>query len=284
MQVIYSLLCERQEIVDIDYNQDLKELKKLNIIQIENEYIRISNYISSSVIRRCQDELMEKDSVRLDLFDALMFKNIIELGLKDGLLAYSETTESKIDYAFVKVLVLTNQMQYPNDIRFNLLEKYLLQILDDINSVRDLYRESCKYFEISVVESRFVFWSKKLGFIIPELINKRDVHVDEEEISTEYYLQEIINEFGVQLDAIDEFIIKRKKGASQSYCLDTMQGIRGRLGSICNVKLARVFSLNLEGCNEKLQEVKEMMDDISYTPEFSMKEYEQYKHLMELLA
>ena len=109
------------------------------------------------------------------------------------------------------------------------------------------------------------------------------MYVDEVEISAEYYLQEIVHELEEQRDAIDDFLIVRKRGASQSFCLDTMQNIRGRLGSICNVKLVKIFSLRLEGCNAGLQEIKDLMDEISYTKEFSMKENDQYVRLEELL-
>lgn len=283
LEVVYSLLCKRINMVNIDYEQDLRELKKLNIILVENDYVRTSNYISSSVIRQCQDELMIKDDVSLKLFDSAMFKSIIELGIKDGMLEYSEKTDSNIDYAFVSTVVLENQIKYTNDVRFDFLEKYLTKLLDDIDSIRDLYRETCKYFEISLADNKFVYWSKKMGFIVPELAGKRDVHINKEEISTEYYIQEIITEFSEQLDEIDEFIIKRKKGASKSYCIETSQNIRGRLGSICNIKLARVLSFNLEGFNDKLRKIQEVMDEISYTPEFNMRDHEQYQHLTELL-
>ena len=283
LKVIYSLLCKRIDIVDVDYEQDLRELNKLNIILVENEYIRTSNYISSSVIRKCQDELMEKDNISLNLFDSSMFKCIMELGLKDGILEYGKNSNSNIDYAFVSIVVMENQIKYTNDIRFSFLEKYLRKLLDDNNSIRDLYRETCKYFENSSVEIKFVYWSKKMGFIIPELADKRDVYVDNKEISTEYYLQEVINEFLEQLDKIDDFIMKRKKGTSQNYCMETLQNIRGRLGSICNVKLEKVLAFNLEGCNDKLRKIQEVMDEISYTPEFNMRDYEQYKSLTELL-
>ena len=69
-----------------------------------------------------------------------------------------------------------------------------MRIIDNTNALRDLFRDTCKYFEISAAEGKFVSYSKKLGFIIPELADKRDVYVDEEEVSTEYYLQEILNE------------------------------------------------------------------------------------------
>lgn len=283
LRTMYALLCERLNIANIDYEQDLSELKKLNIVMVETDFIRISNYISSSIIRQCQDELMQYEDVDFKTFDNVLFKNITEMGIKDGVLSYCEKEDANIDYPFVKIFAFENAVKLINDVRFSIIEKYILRILDNTNALRDLFRDTCKYFDISAAESKFVFYSKKLGFIIPELADKRDIYVDEEEVSAEYYLQEILNELEEQRDAIDDFIITRKKGASQSFCLDTMQNIRGELGSICNVKLAKIFSLQLDGCSASLQEIKDSMDEISFTKEFSIKENEQYIRLEELL-
>ena len=81
------------------------------------------------------------------------------------------------------------------------------------------------------------------------------------------------------MEAIDDFIELRRKGASQSYCLDTIQSIRGKLGSICNVKLAKILSLDLKEYKDALLEVKELMEEISFTQEFNIKENEQYLRL-----
>lgn len=283
LQTMYALICERLNLTDVDYEQDLNELKKLNIVMMETDYIKVSNYISSSIIRKCQDKLMKSGDIDIKVFDNILFKNIIEMGIKDGILAYCEKENANIDYTFVKIFAFENVVGLTNDVRFSIVEKYILRIIDDADLLRDLYRDSCKYFDISAAESKFVFYGKKLGFIIPELADKRNVYIDEEEVSTEYYLQEIINELEEQRDAIDDFIITRKKGASQSFCLDTMQNIRGKLGNICNVKLARIFSLQLDGCTSALQEIKDSIDEISYTREFSIKENEQYIRLEKFL-
>ena len=250
---------------------------------LDTDYIRISNYISNSIIRRCQDELMQYEEVDFKAFDNVLFKNITEMGIKDGVLSYCEKKDANIDYPFVKIFAFENAVKFTNDVRFSIIEKYILRIIDNTNALRDLFRDTCKYFEISAAEGKFVSYSKKLGFIIPELADKRDVYVDEEEVSTEYYLQEILNELEEQRDAIDEFIVTRKRGASQSFCLDTMQSIRGKLGSICNVKLAKIFSLPLDGCTASLQQIQESIDETSFTKEFSVKENEQYIRLEELL-
>lgn len=283
LQTMYNLLCERMNIVNIDYDQDLNELKKLNIIMVETDYIRISNYISNSIIRQCQDKLMSGEDIDFAVFDNLLFKNVIELGIKDGVLAYCEKENAQIDYAFVKVFVFDNSVKFTNDLRFSILEKYILKILDENNALRDLYRETCKYFDIPTVENKFVYYGKKHGFSIPEFSTKRDICF-EKEISVDYYLEEIINELENQKDVIDDFLDKRKKGASQSFCLDTIQNIRGRLASICNVKLAKIFSLELEEYGLKLQSIKIILDEISYTKEFNVKENEQYVRLEELLS
>lgn len=283
LRTIYLLICERLKIAVVDYEQDLNELKKLHIILVEADDIKISNFISNNIIRQCEDALIAEADIDFTVFDNLLFKSVIELGMKDGILAYCEKENALVDDAFIKVFVFDNLVKYTNDIRFSILEKFVLKNLNDHNKLRDLYRESCKFFEIASVDSKYVFWGRKYGFILPELADKRDVSVDEAEISAEYYLQEIIHELEEQRDAIDDFLIARKKGASQSFCLDTMQNIRGSLGSICNVKLVKIFSLKLEGCTARLQEMKDLMDEISYTREFSMKENEPYVRLEELL-
>lgn len=284
LKIMYSLSCERIGIADVDYEQDLQELKKLNVILVETDYIKISNYISSRIIRKCQDELFENDNVDIIVFDDLLFKNIIELGMKEGVLKYSESDNRRIDFPFIRTFVFENQLMYTNDVRFSILEKHILSLIDNLGKIRDLFRDSCKYFDVQDVENRFAYWSKKHGFIIPELSDKRDVIISDSEISPEYYLQEIINEFNDMIDKIDEFIeIRRKGDVSQSFCRDMMQDIRGKLGSVCNIKLSKVFELDLNKCRDKLVEVKELMDEISYTPEFNMKEYEQYIKLEDVI-
>lgn len=283
LKIIYSLLCERLGIVNLDYEQDLKELNKLNIVLVETDFIKISNYISLRIIRKCQDEFLNKGKLDIQIFDSLLFKNVLDMGMWDGILTYLQSERASVDYAFVKLFAFENCLKFTNEIRFFILEKFILDDIDDVGRVRDIYRESCQYFDIQVVESKFVFWGKKYGFIIPELSDKRGIYVNDEETSTEYYIQEIINEFREQMDAIDDFIDARRKGASQSFCLDTMQSIRGKLGSICNVKLAKILSVNLKGCKSVLREVKVLMEEISFMQEFNIKDNEQYIKLESIL-
>ena len=65
------------------YDQDLNELQKLKIIKVETEYIRISNYISNSILRKCQEELIESEEIPRNLFDMTLFKKIMEFGLME---------------------------------------------------------------------------------------------------------------------------------------------------------------------------------------------------------
>ena len=185
-----------------------------------------------------------------------LFKKIMEFGVKEGILSYCETKEANIDYAFIKIFALENMVKLTNDIRFSILEKYILNRLDDVHSLTNLYSEACVYFDIPMVESKFVYYGKKYGFLIPELSDKRDIYVDEKEVSVDYYIQEVISELEEQLNAIDEFLMVRKKGASQSYCLEMKQAIRGKLGSICNVKLVEILSYDLTEISFKTFEDK----------------------------
>lgn len=283
LQIMYFFLCERLKITNVDYEQDLMELKKLNIVLIESDSIKVSNYISSRIIGKCQDELSNNGGVDYQMFDGLLFKNVREMGMRDGILTYLKKDRTTIDYAVVRLFVFKNYLKCTNDVRFSILEKYILKDLNNISMIRDIYRESCKCFDIEIVENKFVFWEKKYGFTIPELLGKGGVDVSEKETSTEYYLREVINEFKEQKGAIDDFIITRKKGVSQSFCLDTMQSIRGKLGSICNVKLANILSLNLETYKSSLLEVKELMEEISFMQEFNIKDNEQYLKIKSIL-
>ena len=284
LKIMYSLSCERMGIVDVDYEQDLKELKKLNVILVETDYIKISNFISSRIIRKCQDELLENDNVDTDVFDDFLFKSILEFGMKEGVVKYSELDGGKIDYPFIKIFVFENPLMFTNDIRFSILEKHILCLIGEQNKIRDLYTDSRKYFDVQDVENKFAIWAKKHGFIIPELADKRDVKISDSDISPEYYLQEIIYVFNDLEEKIDEFIEMRRKGdVAQSFCRDMMQDIRGRLGSVCNIKLSKIFELDLSKSRDKLIEVKELMDEISITHEFNMKEYEQYIRLEDVI-
>lgn len=283
LKTIYFLFCERMHLANVDFEQDVMELKKLNIIKVESDFIRISNYISSKTLRKCQKDLQESGEIQNEWLDQVFFKTLSENGIKDGLLLYVELENAKIDYAFIKIFAFEKIVKYTEEIRFSLIEKYLKTILHDINEIQTLFMEACKYFEISDVEIKFAGYGKKYGFILPELKYRRDILIEEEEISVDYYLEELIKEFTDVLDLIDEFVIERKQGASQSYCLEKMQSIRGTLGSICNVKLAKVLSLDLSNDTDKLEQVCELIEDISFTKEFTLKENDQYKRLLELL-
>lgn len=48
---------------------------------------------------------------------------------------------------------------------------------------------------------------------------------------------------------------------------------------VCNVKLAKILSLDLKEYKDALLEVKELMEEISFTQEFNIKENEQYLRL-----
>lgn len=279
LQIMYSYICERLEENNMDYEQDLQELRKLNIVLVETDFIRVSNCISPKIIRKCQDELFSKGDMNTQVFDGLLFKSILDMGMRDGILAYIESRKTVLDYVFVRIFVFENTLKYTNEIRLSILEKYIAKDLSKTEVVRDVYRETCKYFDVQTVEDKFALWGKKYGFIIPELADKRSVGISEEETATDYFIKEVVDEFKKQMEAIDDFIELRRKGASQSYCLDTIQSIRGKLGSICNVKLAKILSLDLKEYKDALLEVKELMEEISFTQEFNIKENEQYLRL-----
>ncbi|MBR1854099.1 MAG: hypothetical protein IJ794_13320 [Lachnospiraceae bacterium] len=284
LEIMYSLLCKRLGVSHVDFEQDLRELQKLNIVLVETDFVRISNYISLQIIRNCQDELLSKEEVSTQVFDAALFKSIVDKGMRDGILAYMESRDEAFDYAFVYQFAFQNSLNFTNEIRFSIIEKFVLNDTSNVDSIRDIYREACKYFgEIETVESKFVIWSKKYGFVIPELMDKRGIDISEDETSTEYYLQEVITEFNEQLDAIDDLIETRRKGCSTSFYRDKMQNIRGKLGSICNVKLANILMRDLKEYKKSLLEVKDIMEEISITSELSMKDNEQYLKLDSIL-
>lgn len=283
LKTIYFLFCERMHLAHVDFDQDVMELKKLNIIKVESDFIRISNYISSKTLQNCQKDLQESGEIQSHFIDHVFFKTISEHGMKDGLLLYVELEHAKIDKAFIKIFAFEKIGNYTKEVRFLFLEKYLKTMLHDTNEIQNLFIEACKYFEISDVEIKFVAYAKKYGFMLPELEHKGHIVTNEQQVLVDDYFEEVKKEFTDALDLIDEFLIERKQGASQSYCLEKMQEIRGTLGSICNVKLAKVLSLDFSNNIDKLEQICELIEDISFTKEFSLKENEQYKRLVELL-
>lgn len=284
LKAIYELICERLNVFNIDYKQDLDELKKLNIIIVESDYIRVSNYISIRIMRQCQDELIESESTYSNVFDDILFKNIVDFGIRDGILLYLKKEDVDIDYSFVKIFSFCNSVKFTDDIRFDIIEKHVLGIIDNKDRLRDLYFEACKFFDIGILESKFFSYSKKYGFAVFELENKGGGGDDQEEKGVESFLQEIIDELEVQIDEIDDFIFARNNGASKGFCRDTIQSIRGKLGIICNVKLAEIFSLQSEPNITKLQQIKNNIDEISYIKEFkSIKDNRYYIRLKTFL-
>ena len=280
LQIMYSLLCEKLKVINVDFEQDLVEIKKLNIVFVETDYIRISNYISTSLIRKCQDELINDRQIDPIVFDSLLFKMVIESGMRDGIMSYSEIKKESIDYAFVRLFVSENCLNLTNEQRFSILEKYILTFLEDTEKIRDVYRDCCQYFDIQIIEYQFAVWSKKYGFIIPEL---PDIHVPDQDTSIEYYLKEVINELNDQIESIDVFLVRRKQGASQNFCMEKLQTIRGKLGSICNIKLKEILSKDLKGCSKSLMEIKDLIEEISYTQEFSLLDNDQYSRLEKVI-
>lgn len=284
LQTMYRLLCKRMNDAGVDYERDRDELSKLNVIRVETDYVTMSGNISNGMIRHCQDALIKQQEVPYRIFDNTLFKSIMEIGMKEGVRAYCERTDAIIDPAFVAVFVYENALTYTNDIRFAILEKYIARVCSDVDAVRDIYLDACRYFDVSLVRERFICYQRKYRFRIPEIAEEETVSVDVIETSSIDDLERIIDELKDKQDEIDNFILSRKKRQlTQGYQRTMIQKIRGELLSICRIKLAAALALPVEGREEKLQELMEEMDEISCTREFNLRDNEQYIQLQSIL-
>lgn len=288
IEIIYSLLCHRNKIPQVDFYADLKEVSKLNVIKLESDYVHVSNMISNKIIIKCQDNL---NCERLLLLDSNLFKIICSKGIKSGIKAYVNQNKSIVDESFLKIFVYDNMLMYSNEDRFDILDKYISHIANDYCAVGEVYLEASKFFDISLVDEYFFNYGKRYGFTLDNLSYRRDIGSDDTVVYVEYLIEEMNKELEDDIDLIDEYLdsIRQKKG--NSYRAELRQNIRGKIVSMCNVKLHDLLenhymSLIDESNNivrEKISKLKMTIDQICITKEFNIKENPEYKKLSEIL-
>lgn len=58
LQIFYKLYCTRYEKPDVDFKNDLSDLRKWIIINIEDEYVQVATHISHKVFDKCLNSFL----------------------------------------------------------------------------------------------------------------------------------------------------------------------------------------------------------------------------------
>jgi len=282
LSCFYRLYCAYFGDEKVDFDMDLRELEKLKIIFLEADHIKICNHISNAVLEKCKESIFEEYQNSKSVFDDRVIKLVCTEGIEKGIPDYIRMDSAKPEFEFVHVFALENVLSYTNEIRFQIIENYVHKKMasEDHAFLHDLFIKSQSYF---IMEDRFNEFYGNLcleySYIIPELEDWIQSH--KQNNSADLLLAKLNEELDDILDSIDVYLdYKRKKSAPQGYMIELSQDIRRRIGAICNYTIRELNRQSLEGYEEKVGDIRLMIDEISSTKEFNMLDNEMCKKFM----
>lgn len=266
LQIFYKLYCSRYNKDAVDFENDLADLKKWNIIQISSDSvqdsIQVSNNISNRIFDKCIKSFMAEFPSE-NVFDERIFKIVFENGMSRGILKYAELEDSFIDKNILRLFAFDNVAKYINRDRFKLIEIFIEKSLANNNkdAIQELYFEGKKYFDIDgEYESVFV----KYGIPKENPPNKKIISFDT-----------IVTKLENILDEVDE-VLKIKTRELRG---ERLQGLRNKISKICNTDLKEALDNFSPEDLDVATDVEELLEEISDTNALSCTNNENYKKL-----
>lgn len=147
LKIFYELHCRRFNILNVDFDNDLQELERWNIIKIEDDFIPVNNQISHKVFDKCVDEFLVEYSVD-NLFDERLFKLVAQDSLNKGVLKYIALPDAFIDEPLIDILAFENVSgKFTNAERCLIIKALIDRCENDNEKIRDLRLRGEKYFD-----------------------------------------------------------------------------------------------------------------------------------------
>ena len=271
LEIFYKLYCARFKQVDVDFQQDLNELKNLSIIRIESDYIQISSNISAFILEQCIQSFAE-EYIHENTFDETLFKISAELGVEKGILDYAFGQNADLDIHMINLFVLENVLKYTKEYRFQILDIFLQQCKknNDTDSIRDIYARGKKYFPIDKE------YTAQFKNYVDEP-NKR-----KESAPPISLLISLEKEFEQIRDDTDALLGNRAN--TRAYINEQIQNLKERIGILCNVKLKEALRNFSTEDQAHAMNIKELLMEISQTKALDCRNNESYKQLLALLS
>ena len=267
LQIFYRLYCSRYNKDAVDFENDLDDLKKWNIIQIASDFIQVSNNISNKIFDKCIKSFMAEFPSE-NVFDERIFKIVFENGMGPGILTYAELENSSIDENIVRLFAFDNVAQYINRDRFKLIDIFIKKCLANDNKaiIQELYFEGKKYFDLDgEYESVFV----KYGISEEKPLAKKIISFDMIVKKLEKILDEV--------DAVLKIKIRDLKA-------ERLSDLRIKISRVCNTDLKEALdNFSPEDINVAM-DVEELLAAISDTNSLSCINNENYKRLKNCIS
>lgn len=146
LKTFYDLHCRRFGSLNVDFDGDLKELKRWNIIKIKDDFIPVNNHISHKIFDKCIDDFRKEYSVET-IFDERLFKLVARGDLNKGVLEYLELPDAFVDEAFVDIFAFENAGKFTNNERCRIVQFLIEKYNNDSKKIRDLGMHGEKYFD-----------------------------------------------------------------------------------------------------------------------------------------
>lgn len=273
LKIFYDLHCRRFNISGVDFENDLKELKRWNVIQIEDDSIPVSNHISYKIFERCIQKFFSEYPDK-NFFDERLFKFVAKDGINKGVANYFELPDIIADDVLTDVFALENVCKFTNAERLqlirNLLEKFAAT--GEEEQIKDLYSRGKKYFD---ADKEYDWLFEEYG-IAPSVENKRTLP-----LKLNYF--ELLNKKLTSIQERSFALMKEKHNKSRSYILEKIQELREELVRLCKNDLKEALDNFSPEDYFLAQASLDLIDELSTIKALDCRRHENYKRLSELL-
>ena len=255
LQIFYKLYCTRYEKPDVDFKNDLSDLRKWIIINIEDDCVQVETRISHKVFDKCLNSFLTEYNSS-NIFDEKIFKIVVEKGMSDGILFYAELEDSNLDENILKIFAFENAAKYLNSDRFKLIEIFIVKnpVSEHEDTIRELYEEGKKYFEFGA-EYDSVFIRHGLKLEKSNLIDKTNLKPHKQSASS---FADIFKQLEEVLKETDSALVMKSRTAREK----AFSELKAKIGKICKTDLNYALNnFSAENLNDA-KEVKAMFDEI----------------------
>lgn len=232
LKIFYDLHCRRFNFTNVDFNNDLKELKRWNIIRIEDDFIPVSNNISHEIFNECRRKFRVEYPSE-NMFDERLFRSVAVNGLR-GVLDYIDAFDALVDEPLTEIFAFENVGKFTNDERCRVVEASIVHCNGDLEKIRALCTRGESYFDS--YEGFFrLFESCGMCSAHENLAKKSSSQAEKNPPAVGGFenLNQKLKNIQVKLDEI----FNNKQRPTRAYMENFYQQLRDELGQICAVDL-----------------------------------------------
>lgn len=274
LRIFYRLFCIRRNLSDVDFEKDLQELKKFNIIHIESDYIQVSNKFSYHFFDEYAQEFFENNFAE-DFRDEQIFKLTATYGAEKGVLKYIELPNTHVDESLVEIFAFENAAKYSSESRLKFISSFVRRCFErgDREKIQEIYSKGKKYFD---VDKNYSDLFAKYG-IKTKTVEKKSKPASKVASSNNFKLiAQELEDFRNEIDAA-------LKVSHHAYREERLQALAEELGRLCNVKLKKALENFSDEHLADAQNVEDLIKEISSTKRLDFTGNENCKQLFYLV-